>query len=150
MLCEKPLATSATEAAQIDRACRLAGVRWLDATGWVHHRRTTEMLALARQGRLGKLGHISVAVSFYRPFQSGEHRLDPALGGGCLLDLGWYAVGLACLFAGQLPTKVFADSIHEGGVPLRSNAMLWFGEQVTATFLVRIRYRDAKMVRSRR
>ena len=134
ILCEKPLAMNAAEAKQIDDACQKAGVRWIDATGWLHHRRTHEMLELARGGQLGKLGHISIAVSFYRPFQSGEHRLDPKLGGGCLLDLGWYTSGLACHFAGSLPQKVFADSIEENGVPIRLNAMLWFEDDLTASF----------------
>lgn len=134
ILCEKPLAISAAEAVQINAACSAAGVRWLDATGWLHHGRTREMLALANEGQLGKIGHVSVAVSFYRPFQSGEHRLDPSLGGGCLLDLGWYTTGLACLFAGQLPSKVFADSIEESGVPIRTGAMLWFDDDLTASF----------------
>lgn len=134
ILCEKPLATNLIDAQAIDAACQRAGVRWIDATGWLHHQRTHEMLAWVRDGRLGKLGHISVAVSFYRPFQSGEHRLDPKLGGGCLLDLGWYTTGLACYFAERLPTKVFADSIDENGVPLRLNAMLWFDDDLTASF----------------
>lgn len=134
VLCEKPLARSAAEAKTIDQACQTAGVRWLDATGWLHHCRTEQMLSLARDGSLGRVGHISVSVSFYRPFQSGEHRLDPALGGGCLLDLGWYTTGLACHFADRAPTKVFADSINENGVPIRTNGMLWFGDDLTASF----------------
>ena len=92
------------------------------------------MLEIARGGRLGKLGHLSVAVSFFRPFQSDEHRLDPKRGGGCLLDLGWYTSGLACHLSGGLPQKVFADSIQENGVPIRLNAMLWFNHDVTASF----------------
>ncbi len=134
ILCEKPLATSADQAQEIAKACERHGVRWLDATGWLHHRRTAEMRALASSGRLGRLGHITAAVSFYRPFQSGEHRLDPELGGGCLLDLGWYTAGLACYFAGRSPIRVFADCIEENGVPLRTNAMLWFDDDLTASF----------------
>lgn len=134
LLCEKPLTTSLEDAKRIDEACRTAGVRWLDATGWLHHKRTAEMLTLAQDGSLGKLAHISVAISFYRPFQTGEHRLDPKLGGGCLLDLGWYAAGLSIRFASGLPKRVFASSIEESGVPLRVNAMLWFDDDVTAAF----------------
>ena len=133
VLCEKPLALNAGEVVQLNQACAEAGVRWLDATGWPHHGRTTQMLDLVRGGTIGKLGHVSVAVSFYRPFQSGEHRLDAKLGGGSLLDLGWYAAGLSRFFVGHSPTKVFADSIEENGVPIRTNAMLWFEDDVTAT-----------------
>ncbi len=138
VLCEKPLATNHADALAIDRACRTAGVRWLDATGWLHHRRTKEMLQLVTSGRIGTPGHLTASVSFYRPFQSGEHRLDPSLGGGCLLDLGWYTAGMACRFAGELPTKVFADNRTEndgqqGEVPIRTTAMLWFPGDVTAS-----------------
>lgn len=135
VLCEKPLAVSVDEAELIAKWCDQHNVRWLDATGWLHHRRTAEMTSIARSGKLGKLGHISVSVSFYRPFQSGEHRLDPSLGGGCLLDLGWYAVGLACHMADQTPTKVYADTITESGVPLRANGILWFEDSLTASCL---------------
>ncbi|MCO8120969.1 Gfo/Idh/MocA family oxidoreductase [Stieleria sp. TO1_6] len=134
ILCEKPLAISAAEAVEIDQVCRQSGVRWLDATGWLHHARSAQMLGRARDGQLGKLGHITASVSFYRPFQSGEHRLDPQLGGGCLLDLGWYTVGAILQFASQTPTRVFASCVRETGVPLRANAMLWFADDLTASF----------------
>jgi predicted dehydrogenase len=134
ILCEKPLATSAAEAVAIRDACAKHAVRWLDATAWLHHRRTGEMIALARDGQIGRLGHITASISFYRPFQSGEHRLDAGLGGGCLLDLGWYASGLICHFADRMPTKVYADAIVESGVPIRVNGMLWFDDHLTAGF----------------
>ena len=133
VLCEKPLALTAGDVLQLHHACQSAGVRWLDATGWPHHGRTQQMLDLTRNGTIGKLGHISASVSFYRPFQSGEHRLDAELGGGCLLDLGWYAAGLSRYFVDQAPHRVFADSIEESGVPIRTNAMLWFDNDVTAS-----------------
>lgn len=133
VLCEKPLALNVSEVVELHRACESGGVRWLDATGWPHHARTHRMRDLVREGATGKLGHLSVAVSFYRPFQSGEHRLEKSLGGGCLLDLGWYAAGLCRYFVGEVPKRVFADSILENGVPIRTNAMLWFDDDVTAS-----------------
>ena len=134
VLCEKPLAINAQQAIEIDQVCRASNVRWLDATGWLHHQRTDEILKLACPEHLGQLGHLSVAVSFYRPFQSGEHRLSAELGGGCLLDLGWYAVGAACRVVDKLPRRVFCDSIYEDEVPLRSTGMLWFDDNVTCSF----------------
>ena len=133
LLCEKPLATNPAEAHAIEAACRSAGVRWLDATSWLHHARTDAFAQWLSSGRLGKLGHITASVSFYQPFQSGEHRLQAGLGGGCLLDLGWYTGGLARFAAGQLPTTVLADAIVRDGVPFRLTAMLWFPDEMTAT-----------------
>lgn len=132
VLCEKPLATNQTDAQAIAQACRTAGVRWLDATGWLHHRRTAAFTEIANGSQLGSLRHISTAVSFYEPFQSGDHRLVAQLGGGCLLDLGWYAVGLPIWFAGR-PQAVFASGIYQQDVLYRVTAMLWFDHDVTAS-----------------
>ena len=127
VLCEKPLATAAAEAAEIDAACASRGLRWLDATGWLHHSRSEFVRRQIAAGSLGQLRHITVAVSFFEPFQSDDHRRQAALGGGCLLDLGWYAAGLT-IFAlqGQPPTRVFASAVQRGDVPFRLTAMLWF------------------------
>ncbi|QDT10243.1 Gfo/Idh/MocA family protein [Planctomycetes bacterium K23_9] len=137
ILCEKPLALTTDEATQIDQAAKANQVRWLDATAWLHHGRTQAIASAIADGRLGKVGHISAAVSFFQPFQSGDHRLDASLGGGCLLDLAWYAGGLIRFAAKGLPTKVFASAIDDSeigsGVPQRVTAMLWFDDNVTAT-----------------
>lgn len=133
VLCEKPLAVTAGETNRIDQACRAAGVRWLDATGWLHHERTDAFAQWIGQGRFGKIGHISASVSFYQPFQSGDHRLDASLGGGCVLDLGWYAAGLARFAAGVLPSSVVADAVIVDGVAQRLTAMMWFPGEITAT-----------------
>lgn len=132
ILCEKPLALDHDQAVSIAAACESAGVRWLDATAWMHHERTNAMLDFLRSGELGKLRHISAAMSFYNPFQAGDHRLDASLGGGCLLDIGWYAAGCAIL-AGGLPRRVFGETRIENGVVMRSMAMIWFDDEVTAT-----------------
>lgn len=133
VLCEKPLAVSASEATAIDAACRRAGVRWLDATGWLHHPRSAAFAQWIEAGRLGHLRHITASVSFNRPFQSGEHRLSAALGGGCLLDLGWYAGGLVRFAAGRLPESVLAEAVEREGVPYRVTAMMRFGDDLSAT-----------------
>ena len=132
LLCEKPLATTAAEALAIDSACRNHNVRWLDATAWLHHERTAAMRGWLTDGTLGSLRHVSVAISFFEPFQNGDHRLDPDLGGGCLLDLGWYAVGCAIAAAGP-PRKVFATTLLRGEVVIRSSGVVWFDNDVTAT-----------------
>lgn len=133
VLCEKPLAMSTAEAKSIDDACRSHQVRWLDATGWLHHQRTAAIAGWLDDARLGKIGHVSAAVSFYQPFQSDDHRLDASLGGGCLLDLGWYTSGLIRFAVGKLPLAVSADTLVREGVTQRVTAMMWFDEDVTAT-----------------
>ena len=71
VLCEKPLAMNTAEALEIAAAADRNGVRWLDATGWIHHQRTDAFAQMLRDNRLGEIGHISAAVSFYQPFPVG-------------------------------------------------------------------------------
>ncbi len=133
VLCEKPLALCVDDVLRLDQACRDYGVRWLDATAWLHHARTQHFRQLLDNERLGTIGHISTGVSFYRPFLSDDHRLSPALGGGCLLDLGWYCAGMIRFAAGRLPSTVLAQAQTEGDIPIRVNALLNFENGITAT-----------------
>ena len=138
VLCEKPLATSLEELMAVRNACEKANVRWLDATSWLHHERTEAFARWIKGDALGKIGHISASLSFYKPFQSDEHRLDASLGGGCILDLGWYVGGLVqfalrCCGASSMPHRVESDVIITNDVPLRLNAILRFENQITAS-----------------
>lgn len=134
LLCEKPLTVTFAEAQQLDQACRQANVFWLDATGWLHHPRTAAMESVCRSGRLGQLRHITSAVSFFEPFQSDDHRLEESLGGSCLLDLGWYAVGLAVWAAGGMtPQRVVASGLRRRGICYRASALLEFEHDLSAT-----------------
>ncbi|MFK8113063.1 MAG: Gfo/Idh/MocA family protein [Rubripirellula sp.] len=133
VLCEKPLSVCVADVEAIDAACRKHKSRWLDATGWLHHPRTAAMTQWLKDGRLGTVGHVSAAVSFYQPFQSDDHRLDASLGGGCLLDLGWYTCGLVRFATGKLPQKVTASVVNREGVSQRLTAMMEFEDGISAT-----------------
>ncbi len=143
ILCEKPLTLNLTETLELDHACRQHGVRWLDATGWLHHQRTKAFQQWIESGALGELGHLSASVSFFEPFQSGDHRLDASLGGGCLLDLGWYVAGAFVLAASAKragsddspwgAVQVNAHARIESGVSQRITAMIATENGLTAT-----------------
>ena len=134
VLCEKPLAMNLEQAKLIDAACQSKQVRWLDATGWLHHERSSAFEAWLTKQKFGKIGHISASVSFFEPFQSGDHRLDRSLGGGCLLDLGWYAGGLIVFASlGEAPMSVQATAVMRGDVPVRVTALIKLGDDGSAT-----------------
>lgn len=134
VLCEKPLATTLGETLRIDAVCSENRVRWLDATGWMHHPRTDRMQQLLASDALGTIRHVSAAVSFFEPFQSDDHRLDATLGGGCLLDLGWYALGMTVWAAGGCaPQKIFATGNRRGEIWDRVSAVCVFANGVSAT-----------------
>jgi predicted dehydrogenase len=88
VLCEKPFATLAS-LRRITAACRDHGVAFMDATHFVHHPRTAEILA-----RAGDItgGPRSLDSSFLVTLADrSDIRYDPALEPlGALGDLGWY------------------------------------------------------------
>ncbi|MEX0824618.1 MAG: Gfo/Idh/MocA family oxidoreductase, partial [Pirellulaceae bacterium] len=132
VLCEKPVVTSLSDFLRLAEVCKQKEQRWLDATGWLYHPRTAAIAERIEGGKIGQLRHVTTAVSFFEPFQTNDHRLNRSLGGGCLLDLGWYAVGLAVWSLGQ-PRQVYATAIERDGVLFRVTALLAFDQQWTAT-----------------
>ncbi len=163
VLCEKPVALTAAEVTEMINAATRANVRFLDATAWLHHARTEQFrrwlttatpqadaaIAAAKQDelfadesqadddrltfKLGPLRHVSAAVSFPNPFQSGDHRLDANLGGGALLDLGWYAAGMIRFATAGLPEQVYATAVIRDGIDVRVSATMRFTDETTAT-----------------
>lgn len=133
VLCEKPLATSSDQVQQISQMFADKQLQWLDATGWLHHQRTARMREIIDSGLLGKIKHISASVSFFEPFQSGDHRLDASLGGGVLLDLGWYTFGISIWAAGSVPNAIQGFGQTREGVINRVSAACIFPGDISAT-----------------
>ena len=125
VLCEKPLAIDAREAAEMVDHCRSRGVVLMEAFMWRHQPRTAELLGLVRSGGIGTLRLVRSSFSF--PIDPGDWRLDPARGGGALWDVGCYGVSTCRLFAGAEPVAVRAmQRPHPSGVELTLTAELAF------------------------
>jgi predicted dehydrogenase len=105
VLCEKPLALTVAEVDAIDAAAREAGVVVTEAFMYRHHPQTKALKALVDDGTIGRLLLVRGAFSFQltRP---ADVRMDVALGGGCLWDVGCYPVSMARHLAGAEPHEV--------------------------------------------
>jgi predicted dehydrogenase len=132
VLCEKPLALNAGEAATMAAHCRARGVVLMEAFMWRHQPRTTELRRLVSDGAIGRLRLVRSSFSF--PIAPGDWRLDPARGGGALWDVGCYGLSTARLFAGAEPESVRALA-HFGptDVDLSLTATLGFPDDVLAS-----------------
>jgi predicted dehydrogenase len=126
VLCEKPFALNARQAAEMVDTARARGVFLMEAM-WSRflpaYRVLTEVLA---DQRIGDPTVVEADFGFRMPVVP-EHRLfDPALGGGALLDLGVYALQLCSLVLG-VPDRVRADAtVGETGVDERVAAVLGY------------------------
>ncbi len=106
VLCEKPLATSVEQVDAIIQAASRAGRIVAEAFMYRHHPQTLRVKEIVQSGMLGELRLVRGAFSFTldRP---GNPRLDPAMGGGSIWDVGCYPISYARYVIGAEPVEVF-------------------------------------------
>ena len=136
VLCEKPFALTAADAAACFDAAESAGRYCIEGLMWRHHPQTRLAQQLIADGALGRLAHIRAALTVDVP--PGDIRRIGRLGGSAVLDLGCYCLSAIRLFAGQ-PTRVAAMQVvdpAEGadGADLRLAATLTLPDDVLAQF----------------
>ena len=133
VLCEKPLAATAEDVDRI-QAVALARHRVVaEAFMYRHEPMTSRIIELLSAQAIGRISHIAAGFTFA---QSRDHdvRLDKALGGGSLWDVGCYAVGIARLVAGAEPTGAFGyASYGVSGVDETFTGLLHFPGGCVAT-----------------
>lgn len=123
VLCEKPMATTAADAAAMVATCRAHGVVLREAFMYRHHPQIARLQALLREGAIGVPWLVRAWFSFTTT--AGNIRLDPSLGGGGLLDVGCYAVNISRLLLGE-PVRAAATAVYEHGVDVLLSGFLAF------------------------
>src|SRR6185436_14017263 len=101
ILCEKPLALNAAECAEMEAAAQQHGVRLMEAFMYRFHPQTEKVLELVRGGAIGEVRLIHSAFTF-KVTNPANIRLQAALGGGSLMDVGCYCVNVSRTIAGVL------------------------------------------------
>jgi len=129
VLCEKPLAMNAVEAADMIEVCRANRVVLLDGVMWYHTPRATEIKRVVDSGELGRLRQLTSVFTFcWDEFPLDNVRMQRDLGGGSLLDLGWYCVGVALWLFDDLPSSVQARADFHNDVDTQFNGWLEFAD----------------------
>jgi D-xylose 1-dehydrogenase (NADP+, D-xylono-1,5-lactone-forming) len=108
VLCEKPITVTLAEAEHLFAVARDTGRVLLEAYPYRWQPQTMLMRQLIDEGAIGEVRLVQSFFGF--ALAPGPNiRLDPALGGGALLDAGCYAVSLARLAVGRAPVSVVAQ-----------------------------------------
>jgi xylose dehydrogenase (NAD/NADP) len=134
VLCEKPLALSVEEVDRIAEACRRSGKTAAEAFMYRHHPLTGAVLSAIASGRLGEVKSCRGAFTFALT-RANDVRLDPAMGGGSLWDVGCYPVSYANLIAGAAPAEVFGwQRLSDRGIDLEFSGMLRYRDGIAGQF----------------
>ncbi len=134
VLCEKPLAPTATEAAEMVEYCHSKGVCLMDGFMWPHHPRTARLRRLLDSGAIGGVRHVSATFTFPLPPDPSNIRLQPALGGGSLLDVGCYPVYGFRWAVGVEPARVYARARYDHDVDVDMVGLAWLPDGRSASF----------------
>jgi predicted dehydrogenase len=112
VLCEKPLALSEPEAHTMYAAADAANVVLLEAFPYMFQPQTLEIERRIAAGEIGEVLTMQGAFGFAMRARDKreECRLDPALGGGAMFDVGCYPMSFARQIFGARPVRVAASA----------------------------------------
>jgi predicted dehydrogenase len=129
VLCEKPLALGLDEAREMFAVARQHKVMLLESYPWWFQPQTGDLVRVLQSGAIGRVLSVQASFGFMLGEAPGNIRLNPALGGGALLDLGSYVVSLTRLAMGTAPQRVAADvTWAASGVDLAASATLHYAD----------------------
>jgi predicted dehydrogenase len=127
VLVEKPVALGAAEARRLLAARDRYGVVIAEAAMVRVHPRWLAARELIRKGKIGDFTAFVGTFGYDLPWKENV-RYDPNMGGGVLLDVGFYPVTMSRFCFDDEPTAVIAQMEREsdGGVDAMTSAMLRF------------------------
>lgn len=137
VLCEKPLALTASEAQEMADACTQAGVVLAEAFMYRHHPRYTRIKDVLASGEIGDVRSFHGAFTFNNAQDAGNVRYQRHMGGGSLYDVGCYPIHAARMLLGQEPLTAAAHALFSPGhddVDMMAAGLLSFADGVAATF----------------
>jgi D-xylose 1-dehydrogenase (NADP+, D-xylono-1,5-lactone-forming) len=133
VLCEKPYTRYAAEVSVAFDEAERRNLVLSEAFMFRYHPHIQALVQLVRSGQLGHLRLISGAFSGHTD-NPVDVRLDPALDGGSLMDVGVYPLSASRLLAGE-PLAVTAQQVTgPTGVDVSFAATLRFDDDVLAHF----------------
>jgi predicted dehydrogenase len=147
VLCEKPLAMSEAQAAEMAQACTEAGVKLAEAFMYRHHPSWVAALGLVRDGSIGELRAVQSWFSYFNDDpQDIRNRMEN--GGGAVMDIGCYNINLSRMLFGGEPTFVQSAVRRDPvlGIDTLTSGILEFPGGGQATFACSTRTEDYQRV----
>ena len=140
VLCEKPMALDAAECRRMIDAAAKNNVKLMEAFMYRYTDRTRKVVETLRSGVLGEVKFVQTSFRFLLA-NPASIKLQPALGGGALYDVGCYPVNFAGLVADTVagvspgtvrPESVQVECVRSGGVDLLLSALMKYPSGMVA------------------
>ena len=136
ILCEKPMALNRAEAEEMIAVCRKQGVKLMEAFMYQLHPQHARVKEIIASGEIGEIKLMKSSHSFHLQNRSTDIRMDAAMGGGSIYDVGCYAIQAIRHITESEPVEVMAQGAidPEKGIDLTGMVQMKMGNGVHASF----------------
>ncbi|MCR5507279.1 MAG: Gfo/Idh/MocA family oxidoreductase [Lachnospiraceae bacterium] len=135
VLCEKPLALNAKDAAEMFAAAKENNVILMEAYAYLHNEYIASLKADIQSGMIGDIDYIETA--FITQGYTEDIRLHKEMGGGAVYDLGCYCTTMILSLTDSEPEYVMANAeFNDEGVDVFTQAQMKFKNGLRAAFNV--------------
>ena len=142
VLCEKPIAVNAEQAAEMFQVAESQGLLLAEAYMYLTHPLTQSLVDELHAQTIGPVKMVRSSFSFAVGNPDNNSRFSTELAGGALMDIGCYCVTLALLVAdtitspGTYPSQIqCAAHLHPSGVDDYASVSLRFPNDLIASFV---------------
>jgi predicted dehydrogenase len=115
VVCEKPIAVTAADAAEIVESARRHDVFLLEAFAYRAHPQTHRLVELLKMGAIGEIRMIDAVFGYDAGPSPENYLMDPQLGGGSILDVGCYTTSMAHLVAAAANNVPVVEALDVSG-----------------------------------
>ncbi len=137
VLCEKPAALDAADAAEMVDMCRKQGVVFAEGFMYRYHPKHDRVREIIHSGEIGMLRSMHGRFTSNNADDLENVRYRREMGGGSLYDLGVYPVSAARMYFGAEPTAVTVHAMFSAKhdhVDMMASGLLEFPNSRSATF----------------
>lgn len=128
VLCEKPFAMNKKEAEEVIDYARKADLFLMEAMWTRYLPAIVKVREWIARGSIGQVLMLKADFGYRTPWKPEGRLLNPALGGGALLDVGIYPVSFASMIFGSQPDAVKTMAcLGETGVDEQFSALFSYG-----------------------
>jgi predicted dehydrogenase len=132
VLCEKPFAMNLKQVQKMVEVARENDTFLMEAMWTRFIPAINKTLDLIAEGRIGKVRSVHADFGFNAPFLPERRLLNPALGGGALLDIGIYPAYLSLLLLGYPSDIQAVSNFRSTGIDDTTSFVLGYKNEATA------------------